>query len=1044
MRMMGTRSVGYHERNVRDRADDAAGAALAYYGSRGETPLVWGGSGAEHLGLSGEVSEAAYRAVFGPGGVRDPETGTRLVSAVRPGMELVVSPAKSIAELGVIGRADDMNAIVDAERDATLGYLDRVVCERGGRRGRAQTPTATGGLTWATTRHATTRAGDPQVHDHVLIANIVRMGDERGGWKAADTAFVREQLHAATAVGRLAAARKAVELGYGIEADPGPSGRLGGFRISGVPAEVCEVHSKRAAQINEAAGVEASYRERNMAARVTRDRKQREPVTELVGRWQAELASAGWSIEDLARSVELAGLERDSLREHLANDTARELVDWLLGPEGPLAEAKVLSRADLVVAAAPHLHGLPPAELDGLVDRVIADSRCIPLLGVEGARERVWAPACVLVREQHIARLAERLAGQHVPRLTPADAAAALSAVERAAGFALNAGQAATAAGVLCSGRGLELIVGVAGSGKTTCLAAVRAGFEAHGFEVLGTATSGQAARALGGAAGIWASRTLASTLWRVDHDQLRLSDRHMVVLDESGMTTDTDLARLLAAADAAGSKVIILGDDRQLGAVGPGGGLGALLARHPEAVWRLEENVRQRDPAEQVALAHLRAGDLDRAVGFYARHRRIVTDPDRSALIATMVERWAADTAAGKDALLVAWRRDSVAELNRAARQAWAEMGRLSGPELEAPGGVRYQAGDRIVTLTPGPEGAWVTSERAVVTSVHVRAGLLTATTDDGRAIHIAGDGLGPDRLSHSYAVTAHRSQGATSEVTHALEDGGGRELAYVKMSRARGASHLYLHADDLAQAVERLGWAWAAERRQTWAVDRGQPDRPPQATLEELYEQRRQLRARIPPDPAVDLVQARRQLERVENDWRQLHTATGRWAWTEPGQAALQLGSAQSAHQQAANLAADPELGYLARRRALRRQRAAARQLASAQQRWDQTGRSYADQIARQHHDATRAVDEHQQRVGDHQRWRALHPEVLSQLDELDNQIREQQQRQCQLEQALEHQRDLEWQRRRRNLPPGTTLDHSHHIDPGIDRGDDLGLGL
>ena len=84
----------------------------------------------------------------------------------------------------MIGRAEDMHMILDAERDATMGYLDEVVQEQGGRRGRAQLRTPTEGLTWAVSRHATTRAGDPQVHDHVLVANLVRMGDERGGWKA--------------------------------------------------------------------------------------------------------------------------------------------------------------------------------------------------------------------------------------------------------------------------------------------------------------------------------------------------------------------------------------------------------------------------------------------------------------------------------------------------------------------------------------------------------------------------------------------------------------------------------------------------------------------------------------------------------------------------------------------------------------------------------------------------------------------------------------------------------------------------------------------
>ena len=95
---------------------------------------------------------------------------------MRPGMELVVSPGKSVAELGVIGRAEDMHAILDAETAATLEYLDQVTREQGGRRGRAQVRTPTGGLTWAVSRHATTRAGDPQPHDHVLVANVVFHG----------------------------------------------------------------------------------------------------------------------------------------------------------------------------------------------------------------------------------------------------------------------------------------------------------------------------------------------------------------------------------------------------------------------------------------------------------------------------------------------------------------------------------------------------------------------------------------------------------------------------------------------------------------------------------------------------------------------------------------------------------------------------------------------------------------------------------------------------------------------------------------------------
>jgi len=198
------------------------------------------------------VSAEAYEAVFGAGGARHPETGERLVSSRRPGMELVISAHKSVAELGVIGRAEDMHLIMDAERDATVAYLETVTRNGGGRRSRAAVPTATSGLVYADTRHATSRAGDPCPHDHVLVANVVEMLAETGGWKAATTALWREHLHAATQIGRAATAHRAVQLGYGIAADAGPLGRLGHWRIAGIGDEILELHSKRAAEITAA------------------------------------------------------------------------------------------------------------------------------------------------------------------------------------------------------------------------------------------------------------------------------------------------------------------------------------------------------------------------------------------------------------------------------------------------------------------------------------------------------------------------------------------------------------------------------------------------------------------------------------------------------------------------------------------------------------------------------------------------------------------------------------------------------------------------
>ena len=260
--------------------------------------------------------------------------------------------------------------------------------------------------------------------------------------------------------------------------------------------------------------------------------------------------------------------------------------------------------------------------------------------------------------------------------------------------------------GICGSGRRVDLVVGVAGSGKTTALACVRDAYQAAGYRVVGTSTSGQAARTLQLEAGIDESRTLASLLWRLDHGRLTLDNRTVVILDEAGMTADPDLLRVLIAAQAARAKVVLVGDDRQLGPVGPGGALGGLVERAGTVVHVLDENVRQADRGERRALNRLRAGDVDQAVDWYADHGRIATAPTRDEALDAMVDAWLADTRAGLDTGLYAWRRANVAELNQRARAAWAADGHLAGPEVEAPGGRRYAAGDRIVTLAPGVDG--------------------------------------------------------------------------------------------------------------------------------------------------------------------------------------------------------------------------------------------------------------------------------------------------------------------------------------------------
>jgi hypothetical protein len=172
----------------------------------------------------------------------------------------------------------------------------------------------------------------------------------------------------------------------------------------------------------------------------------------------------------------------------------------------------------------------------------------------------------------------------------------------------------------------------------------------------------------------------------------------------------------------------------------------------------------------------------------------------------------------------MMAWRRANVAALNTRAREAMRQAGRLSGPEMHTADNV-YRAGDRIITLAPSAGGQLVTSQRGQVAAVHPDSASLTITTDDGHTHTLGPEQIGPDQLALGYAATVHRSQGATFDTAHLYPDGGGRELGYVAMSRARHTAQVHAVADILYQAVEDLTWGWSRERRQTWAVDSGTP---------------------------------------------------------------------------------------------------------------------------------------------------------------------------------------------------------------------------
>jgi hypothetical protein len=233
---------------------------------------------------------------------------------------------------------------------------------------------------------------------------------------------------------------------------------------------------------------------------------------------------------------------------------------------------------------------------------------------------------------------------------------------------------------------------------------------------------------------------------------------------------------------------------------------------------------------------------------------------------------------------------------------------------------------------------------------------------------------------------MTAHRTQGATVDTAHVLEDGGGRELAYVAMSRARRRTHLYVSCAP-EEAPERVAWGWGAERRSYWAHDRGQPQ--PSAHLARLLAERKMVPDLIARDISQDLLSARIDLAAADQELADLRAGTGHWNNTPAGTAARALTGDRTRHAQAHRRAAEPDLGPLQRRHAVREVSKAARALAGAERAWQQQAQPDAERLDARRTEAIRRLRVLEDPAAARQAWLDHHPNPALHLGRLDAHI-------------------------------------------------------
>jgi hypothetical protein len=383
----------------------------------------------------------------------------------------------------------------------------------------------------------------------------------------------------------------------------------------------------------------------------------------------------------------------------------------------------------------------------------------------------------------------------------------------------LGADQVAMVRSVCTSGHRIQCVLGPAGSGKTFALAAAARAWSDAGYRPLGAVVQGTATEVLRDATGMECS-TVASLLYRLDHELVTLDERSVVVVDESSTLGNRDLARLAGYVERFGAALRLVGDPAQHSAVAAGGAWRALLEHYPED--RAELSLRRRQGAPEMEAVRLAsvdyaAGRISEAVERLRRDRRIVEADSPEELLDALVADWYVDRVSRRadpevpPSSMMADHHTERGELNARARALLAGDGTLHGPVVEV-AGQSFQAGDEVVAMEQNrrlrPDGAGPgefvrNGERGAV--VEVRPGPQPeVVVDFERRGQVA---LGEEDLmrqvrpgvvgtiAHAYAVTSHMAQGETYQAgRHLSTDASSREGVYVGLTRGRGDARLYV----------------------------------------------------------------------------------------------------------------------------------------------------------------------------------------------------------------------------------------------------------
>jgi conjugative relaxase-like TrwC/TraI family protein len=541
------------------------------YYTRDRSPSEWHGEGARTLELSGPVDRATFAGLVDgrmPGGA----TLHRGGGARRGGTDFEFSAPKSFSIQALV---NGDRRLIDVHRWAVSIARQRIeatiatrVTERGTMR-----LEFTRSAVIAQFEHATSRAGDPDLHSHVVVLNLTRRAD--GQWRSIENAemFKEQRLMYETYLSELA--RGAKDLGYGITI-----GKHGNPELAHITREQIEHFSRRSRAVETELDSEGLTREtstpaaKRRAALSTREAKIDYDHAALRAEWIERGQHIG-----LRQYLPPEGPRLPAVSESgIAGKAVRFAIEHLSEREA------AFSRRDALVHALRAARGAATSQaITAELDRRIGTGDLVSDTAGQWLTTRT-----ALEAEQRLLTI-ELLGRDAVPAI---DVSVRLTA-EASDFSSLNAGQRSLVELVLTTRNRIIGVNGLAGTGKTTALAVARDLAEPEGFELVGLAPSHSAVRALE-KSGI-ESQTVQR--WLLDRNaESNLTPRSVVVLDEAGLAGTVTLRAVLERVERAGGRAVLVGDIYQYESVEAGRGF-AQLQQHGMRTAELSQMVRQREP---------------------------------------------------------------------------------------------------------------------------------------------------------------------------------------------------------------------------------------------------------------------------------------------------------------------------------------------------------------------------------------------------------------------------------------------------------------